>query len=209
MTRSSYDQFVKNYFKELLQPLGSVEIARRLSEYIEIDVWFVPHESPPVEEVAKLGLLGRFAAKAAIFETFRDEPDEMDVSNSLLKLLKMIDKFERQPREDEAEVDEEDAENNLPRLWVLTPTASEELIEGFRARERKKHWSPGVYFFAKSFRSAIVAIDELPETEKTLWLRILGKGKVRQQAIDELMALPEDEPLRSKVLKLVTVTSEQ
>ncbi|GAA6620682.1 hypothetical protein [Scytonema sp. NUACC26] len=205
MTRSSYDRFVKSYFKDLLQPLGSVEIARRLSEYVEIDVWFVPHESPPVAEVAKLGLLGRFAAKAAIFETFLDEPDEMDVSNSLLKLLKMIDKFERQPSEDEEEV----AENNLPRLWVLTPTASAELIEGFRARERKRHWSPGVYFFAKSFRSAIVAIDELPETEKTLWLRILGKGKVRQQAIDELMALPEDEPLRSKVLKLLSVTSDQ
>ncbi|MUG91490.1 hypothetical protein F7734_02890 [Scytonema sp. UIC 10036] len=205
MTRSSYDRFVKSYFKELLHPLGSIQIARRLSEYVEIDVWFVPHESPPVADVTKLGLLGRFAAKAAIFETFRDEPDEMDVSNSLLKLLKMIDKFERQPSENQQQVEE----TNLPRLWVLTPTASSELIEGFRARPKKRQWSPGVYFLAKSFRSAIVAIDELPETEKTLWLRILGKGKVRQQAIDELMALPEDEPLRSKVLELLTVTSDQ
>ncbi len=205
MTRSSYDQFVKSYLKELLQPLGSIQIARRLSEYVEIDVWFVPHESPPVADVAKLGLLGRFAAKAAIFEIFRDEPDEMDVSNSLLKLLKMLDKLEHQPSQNQQRVEE----TNLPRLWVLTPTASSELIEGFRATPKKRYWSPGVYFLAKSFRSAIVAIDELPETEKTLWLRILGKGKVRQRAIDELMALPEDEPLRSKMLELLTVTSDQ
>ena len=34
-------------------------------------------------------------------------------------------------------------------------------------------------------------------------MRLLGKGKVRQQAIDELIALPEDHVLRGPVLKLI------
>jgi len=40
------------------------------------------------------------------------------------------------------------------------------------------------------FTSGIVAINQLSETPETLWLRLLGQRKIRQQAIDELMALP-------------------
>ena len=53
------------------------------------------------------------------------------------------------------------------------------------------------------FTSGIVAINQLSETPETLWLRLLGQGKIRQQAIDELMALPEDNILRAPVLKLI------
>jgi flagellar biosynthesis/type III secretory pathway protein FliH len=37
----------------------------------------------------------------------------------------------------------------------------------------------------------------------TLWLRILGKGRVQQQAIDELESLPKNEALRSSALELL------
>jgi hypothetical protein len=43
MTRQPHDQFAKEYLKELLTPLGKVEIARDVtSEVREIDVWFEP-----------------------------------------------------------------------------------------------------------------------------------------------------------------------
>ena len=50
-------------------------------------------------------------------------------------------------------------------------------------------WDNGVYFIPEGYRTAIVVIHRLPSTAETLWLRILGKGKVQQQAIDELEAL--------------------
>lgn len=37
----------------------------------------------------------------------------------------------------------------------------------------------------------------------TLWLRILGRGRVQQQAVDELAALPLTNPFRSNALELL------
>ncbi len=77
------------------------------------------------------------------------------------------------------------------------------LLDGFGARLDEDNWGAGVYFLADFLKTAIVAIHQLPRTEETLWLRILGKGRVQQQAIDELQALPENNPLRSKAIDLL------
>ncbi len=44
----------------------------------------------------------------------------------------------------------------------------------------------------------------MPRTPETLWLRILGRGKVQSQAIDELDALPTDNPQRENALLLLS-----
>jgi hypothetical protein len=46
-------------------------------------------------------------------------------------------------------------------------------------------------------------IHQLPRTPETLWVRILGKGSVQKQAIDELEALPVDSPFRWNALRLL------
>ena len=51
--------------------------------------------------------------------------------------------------------------------------------------------------------TAIVVIHQLPPTPETLWLRVLGRGKVQAQAIDELKLLSDDNPFRSMSLKLL------
>jgi hypothetical protein len=50
------------------------------------------------------------------------------------------------------------------------------------------------------WRAGLVAIDQLPRTEATLWLRVLGRGEVQAQAIRELLALPRSHPLRNPVM---------
>lgn len=50
----------------------------------------------------------------------------------------------------------------------------------------------------------MMVIHQLPRTQETLWLRILGKGNVQKQAIAELVSLSLDNPLRSNALKLLT-----
>lgn len=48
--------------------------------------------------------------------------------------------------------------------------------------------------------TGIVVIDELPETLETVWLRIFGKGKTQQKAIETLATLEDQEPLLDNVL---------
>jgi hypothetical protein len=42
-----------------------------------------------------------------------------------------------------------------------------------------------------------------PQTETTLWFRLLGRGQTQQQAIAEVLALPEDDSRRTNVLQLL------
>ena len=48
--------------------------------------------------------------------------------------------------------------------------------------------SPGVWSLPQIERTVAVAIDELPEDPSTVWLRLLGRGRVQERAIVELEA---------------------
>ncbi|NEP54302.1 MAG: hypothetical protein F6K65_38160, partial [Moorea sp. SIO3C2] len=91
----------------------------------------------------------------------------------------------------------------LPRLWILSPTASEEFLESFNAQADLVNYPRGMYFLGKSLYTAIVAIHQLPVTPETLWLRILGRGRVQQQAIEELKSLPNGSQHKDNILELV------
>ncbi len=93
-------------------------------------------------------------------------------------------------------------ESDIPKLWVLSPTASPTLLSSFNVNQ-KEGWLPGVYFLGDALRTAIVAIHQLPQTPETLWLRILGRGSTQSQAIIELQALPSNHPFQKATLELV------
>jgi len=55
----------------------------------------------------------------------------------------------------------------------------------------------------KGFKTVVVAIHQLPSTPETLFLRVLGKGKVQRQAVEELEALANNSPFLSDIIQLV------
>jgi hypothetical protein len=133
-----------------------------------------------------------------LLEPYRNPPKLSEIRDCLLKLFLAQPDFQRQGKRDDARLDEA----NLPRLWVLASSASGNLIRGFRS-ETDDQWGTGIYFLANSFRAAIVAINQLPETQNTMWLRLLGKGHIQEQAIRELIGLSRKNPLRSRALELL------
>ncbi|MBF2068026.1 MAG: hypothetical protein IGS39_26965 [Calothrix sp. C42_A2020_038] len=200
MTRFPYDQFSKSYLEELLQPLGTVQVAREVAgEVREVDVWFSPNELVDATEVSRLGLLGRFAATPAILEPFRNAATPTEICSCLLKLFEIRSEYERDAKRNKQKL----TETSLPMLWILSPTVSQSVLEGFAAFSDQPNWGNGIYFLPRYLRTAIVAIHQLPKTRETLWLRLLGKGRVQNAAIDELEALPVDEPLRTRALELL------
>ncbi|MBW4497636.1 MAG: hypothetical protein KME26_32165 [Oscillatoria princeps RMCB-10] len=199
MTRFIHDQFAKDYLEAMLSPYGTVQAPRRVAgEARQIDVWFAPApQSAGTPET--LGLLGRFMATPCLFEPFRNPVTPEQVCGCLSKLLQVQEEYYREENRTKTSSRQESA---LPRLWILTPTASENLLSGFAAIIDKS-WMPGVYFMADYLRTAIVVIHQLPRTPDTLWLRVLGKGTVQKQTVDELEALPPNNSLGLNALTLL------
>jgi hypothetical protein len=67
----------------------------------------------------------------------------------------------------------------------------------------EENWGKGIYFFGKGFKTVIVSIHQLPSTPETLFLRILGRGKVQRQAVEELETLTNNSPFLADVIELV------
>jgi Domain of unknown function (DUF4351) len=198
MTRFRFDQFSKQYLEELLTPLGEVTIGRELlGEARQIDVWFVPH--PQSEIVPDLGLLGRLSNTPCLLEPYRSPPKPSEIRDCLLKLFLTHSEFQRQAKRDDTRLNEA----TLPRLWVLASSASENLLRGFSTHTDEANWGTGIYFLGDHIRAAIIVINQLPETQETLWLRLLGKDHTQEQAIRELIALSRENPFRSRALELL------
>ena len=199
MTRFIYDQFAKDYLSELLSPIGQVTASRDVaSEVREIDVYFTPSTATQ-DYVEMLGILGKMATTTALFEPFRNPVTVGEVCSCLSKLLDVRAELERRSRRENTRCEEAD----LPKLWILTPTASDALLNGFHATPDEENWPRGIYFLGEYLRTAIVVIHQLPETEATLWLRILGRGRVQERAILQLSGLSVDNPIRAIALELL------
>ncbi|MGL5061615.1 MAG: hypothetical protein ACRC62_16725 [Microcoleus sp.] len=199
MTRFIHDLFAKEYLEKLLSPIGKVEIGCDVASKVgEIDVYFTPNTA--ISEYSEpLGLLGKMANTTAIFELFRNPASADEIFSCLSKLLDVRNELERHFRRENIRYED----SQLPKLWILVPTASKAFVDGFNAQLDLENWLPGIYFLGSALRVAIVAIHQLPETPETLWLRILGKGKVQQRAIAESIGLPTDDPLRIIALELL------
>ena len=195
MTRQPHDQLAKEYLEELLAPLGEVKTSKDVkSEVQEIDVWFVPTTTVINSE---LGLLGKMAVTSCLFEPYRNAPNEVEIRSCLLKLYSVQGELLRQAKREKRSISEE----ALPFLWILTPTCSERILEGFGAKT-KEGWEKGVYFLPKYQKAAIVAINQLPIIEDTLWLRAMGKGKTQTEAISKVVELSRENDKLNKLVEI-------
>ncbi len=208
MTRFAYDEFAKDFLEELLSPLGEVKAPLEVrGETRQVDVWFAPALEGEINP-EEIGLLGKMATKPALFEPFRNAATANEICTCILKLLELRTDFQRQGNRKgdtaSATLRDRPREDDYPRLWIITPTASKTILEGFGAKLDLENWLPGIYFCPKFFRTALVVIHKLPKNQETLWLRLLGRGRVQQRAIDEIEALPETDPFRSNALLLLS-----
>jgi hypothetical protein len=198
MSRTPFDSFSKQALETLLAPLGAVTTNREVAgESQYVDIYFVP--TPGLNEpVQDLGLLGQMATVPCLIEPFRNPVKANEIRSCLLKfLLLQADELRRSRREDPM-----GPQIPLPHLWILTPSLSRAVITSFGAQPTASGIS-GLYQLPAALQATIVVIHQLPRTSDTLWLRLLGRGRVQVQAIAEVLSFPVDEPVRSKTLQLL------
>ncbi|NEP77520.1 MAG: hypothetical protein F6K39_04650 [Okeania sp. SIO3B3] len=198
MTRSTYEQLAQEYLEELLT--GNFETSCDVaSEVREIDEYFIP-VIPPPKDSKILGLLGQMAATTSIYETFRNPPQPLEILDCQAKLNFVISQQKRKAKRENTSY----SETECPFLWILCPSCSDRLIEGFGAKpDSSGKWPTGVYFWPEFQNTGLVAINELPIDRDTLWLRVLGKDRTQEQAFLELIALPKSHPLQENVIEFL------
>jgi hypothetical protein len=178
-----------------LAPIGTVQRQYEIpGEAKFADLWFVP--TPEAIQTEDLGLLGRMVQKPCLLEPYRNVPTRTEVRVAVMKLVWVQEDERRKAQREELPDDE------LPRLWILAATTSQPLLAEAEGKAQVD-WMPGVYFMAGILKTAIIAIDQLPETEETLWLRILGRDGTQERAIREVLALPSSHPRRDSILRLL------
>jgi hypothetical protein len=198
MAQNSFDQFSKQYLEEFLSPYGSVEISREvLGEPLFVDVFFMP-AAPSASIAQDLGLLGRIAQTPCLIEPFRNSPTLAEVRNCLQKLFHVHGDMHRRAKQEKKSL----AESELPTLWILVTAASKTLLSKANVIGDKS-WPTGVYFISELVKTAIVSINQIPNTEDTIWLRILGRGETQQQALTEVLSFNQTDPRRLSILKLL------
>jgi Domain of unknown function (DUF4351) len=199
MTRFPHDQFAKDFLESLLSPLGEVQTSLKVSgEVREMDVYFTPnpHETITLD----LGLLAQCAETATVFEPFRSSVKLPQIRGCMSKLFDLHNYLIRETKKQKQP---EPKEEKLPKLWILTPTLSVDLLESLGAKSEIESWGEGVYLLSHALKTGIIVIHQLPQTPASLWFRLLGKGKVQSQAIEEVAALPPNNPYRQNALDLL------
>jgi hypothetical protein len=196
LTRFLWDKFSKDYLETFLASSGDVKTSLDVTaETQEIDVYFRP-TSPEIQP--ELGLLGKLAQTPCLLEPYRNPVTIEGIIACLSKLLTVREQLQREAHRHQQPLLAE----NIPRLWILTPTASQRIITAFSG-QLNPDWGEGIYFLAPALTTSLIVLHQLPETPETLWLRLLGRGGTRSRAIDELEALSPHHPFKSASLKLL------
>jgi hypothetical protein len=197
MAQNPFDQLSKSYLEDFLAPFGQVICNLEIpGEAKFVDVYFAPN--PDITIAPDLGLLGRILQTPCSLEPFRNPPTRTEIRTCLLKLIWLQEEERRKTKQQDRKL----SEDQLPQLWVLASGVSKPVLEDFGAQPDLQ-WPEGVYRLPKALKTSLVAIDELPLTPDTLWLRILGKGVTQEQAIREVVALPASHPCRNGILRLL------
>ena len=196
MTQSPFDQLAKQYLEEFLAPIGTVERQYEVpGEAKYVDVWFIPNRNS-TESIDDLGLLGQMAKTPCLIEPFRNPPTRDEIRTCLLKLL-WIHEDQRRKK---PSTDDDSPELEAPTLWILASHISKPLLKDFHAH---RTMMKGVYKLGPGLRTMLVSIDELPKTQNTMWIRILGRDNTQETALQEISNLPLDHPRRNKILRLL------
>ncbi|EDN69004.1 conserved hypothetical protein [Beggiatoa sp. PS] len=212
MTRQPYDQYSKEALLEILAFFGGKSEAQRPIHPKEIYYADISFEPPPTlskNKLKKVGVLGDMIATPCLIEYFWTPPTQIETCLCLMKLFSWHGDLLREAKRKKKEMEKKNPSKVkhlqevlpkvLPKLWILTTSAPKPYLEDFEVKSRQPEWCKGFYFLSKALNTGIIAIDQLPETNETVWLRILGKGQTQLQAVETLATLDDHGPLFQNV----------
>ena len=198
MSEFLHDDFAKDYLTELLSNIG-IAVPNKVikSERREGDLWFERNSTMTIAtQRKKLGLMGQLLRRDSLIEVFRNPATAMEIRACRGKLTDI----ERDMVRSAKRKDETLTEDMLPDLWFIMPTTSEEIRQVFGLRKSR---IPGVYRWPKLDRTGLIVVHQLPVTEETLWIRLLGRDGNQERAIQELVTKPHQSALYNSIEEIL------
>ena len=204
--RAQHAALGKDVLAHLLEDEGTVEkekvVAPKDSQ--RIDLVFTPDPAKRARRKkgpACLRLIRRMTQQVCMFELFSSPLSETLVLLSQRKQISVLDEQLVQKRRKGAK--KNTARPTMPVQWILSPTQPKPAIRslGFHLGDS---WPVGFYqAAAPGYKVYIVALNELARTRETLPLRLLGAGRTRMDALEEIAAMSPDDPDRRVLLALL------
>jgi hypothetical protein len=194
-----HDLLCKHLLREALEPIGTVELEKAVALLDEqrIDVYCeLREELPPPDALPHLGIVRRMAefARRCMIEPFSATPNADSIDDNLRKKLNLQHGLRKAAKGVFAP---------KPVLWVLSPGRPEEVLHGYAALP-VKGWPSGFYRCAPELTLWLVVLCELPKTEETLLLRLLGPATMQLEALRELDARQLSEAQRQPWIDMLS-----
>jgi hypothetical protein len=198
MSEFPHDEFTKDYLTELLSTIGTAVPNKVVkSERREGDMWFERNPKLSIAAQRKqLGLMGQLLTRDSLIEVFRNPATAFEIRSCKGKLIDIEGGMVRAAKRRQETL----TEGALPLLWLIMPTASDEIRQGFGFRKSR---IPGVYRSPKLDRVGLIVVHQLLVTEETLWLRVLGRSSNQEMAIQELVTKPDRSALYNSIEEIL------
>jgi hypothetical protein len=193
MVRNRFDHLAKRIAQKMLEAFGKAVTQNEITPETQYaDLYYEPDPARQ-EQRDRLGLLGRLAAHACIFEVYSDAPNGEDLRACLAKHLALWQQRVRDARAQSRKRGEPlDEESAASFLWIIAAGAPITLLQKLKL-DPSPAWPPGIYLFGEDvLRVGIVVASQLPRDRSTLLLRLIAAGPLLGPAVLELARLPPD-----------------
>lgn len=196
--RTRHDEWVKRVLSVWLESLGDVVVDAHIAGVSRRGDVLFTEQREDSERRRTLGALGELARGRVLFEPFRNPVTPAELQTCVLKVVDLDAQMRRKVRRKK-----QGTTTFVPTaLCVITPSMSDEIrktAELTLVHEDK----PGMYRLAELWRAVVIIVEELGESVSTVWLRLLGRGRVQAQAVEELLQMSSQEPLRDATFELL------
>ncbi len=194
--RMAQDAFGKRLLQEALDPIGAVEVQKPVgpSDPQYSDVFYRPLPNrPPQAQVPHLGVLWLMTVCTCTIEPCSQTLSIADLRGLARKQLSLHHQLCQEAGDHALPV---------PPQWIISPGLPVSGLAALGATPASG-WPPGFYRSIDLLEQWVIVVSELPSTDETRLLRLMGSAEGRHEAMNELAALPEDDPARKPLVVIL------
>lgn len=180
------EQLGKRIVTRALEPGGLVTLELEIPavDAQSGDIYFEPMPGREAE-LSELGWLGAMTRRRCLLELYQRTPGPLQVRACVRKQLALDHSLAVDARRQKRQ------RPPLVWLWMISTGSPRTVLNG-HGLAPVDGWPPGFWVRDPLDAMGLVVLSELPREPDTLLLRLLGRGRILDEAVADIRALPVD-----------------